>query len=67
MARHHMSLILGIVFMVLALISALSGKCLVKYRGIVSCAEDPKMFWQTITLCCLLGLFFLGLYVHTSK
>ena len=67
MARHHVSLILGIVLMVMALISTLTGRCLVKYRGIVSRADEPKTFWQTIALDCLLGLFFLGLYLYTAQ
>jgi|CZKD01.1.fsa_nt_gi hypothetical protein len=66
MARHHTSLILGIVLMGMALIFTLTGRCLVKYRGIVKRAEDPKTFWQNIALYCLLGLFFLGLYLYTA-
>jgi hypothetical protein len=65
MARHHTQLILAIVFMGMALISALTGRCLVKYRGIVSRAEDPKTFWQTIALDSIIGLIFFGLYVYT--
>jgi hypothetical protein len=66
MARHHVSLILGIVLMVMALIFTLTGRCLVKYQGIISRAEDPKTFWQNIAVYCLLGLFFLGLYLYTD-
>jgi hypothetical protein len=65
MARHHVSLILGIALMVVALISMLTGRCFVMYRGIVSRAEDPNTFWRTIALNCVLSLFFLGLYLYT--
>ena len=36
-----------------------------KYEGIVSRAEDPKTFWQSIALYYLLGLLCLGLYLYT--
>ncbi len=51
--------------MVMSLIFTLSGRCLVKYRGIVSRAEDPKEFWQNIALYCVLGLICLGFYLYT--
>jgi hypothetical protein len=65
MARHHTDLTLGIVLMSMALIFAVTGRCLVKYQGIVSRAKDPKTFWQNVALYALLGLVFLGLYVYT--
>lgn len=67
MARHDIFLILGSILLIMALISTLTGRCLVKYRGIVSRADHPKMFWQTIALYSLLGLFSLGLYLYTAS
>jgi hypothetical protein len=49
----------------MALIFTLTGRCLVKYEGIINRAEDPKTFWQNIALYCLLGLLCLGLYLYT--
>jgi hypothetical protein len=65
MARQNVFLIIGIVLMVMTLVSTLTGRCLVKYQGIVSRAEDPKAFWLGTAGYCLLGLFCLGLYVYT--
>ena len=65
LARHYTFLIMGIVLMVMTLIFTLTGTCLVKYRGIVHRAEDPKKFWQNIALYFLLGLVSLGLYLYT--
>jgi hypothetical protein len=65
MARHHVSLIMGIVLMSMALIFTLTGKCLTKYKGIVSRADAPKTYWQNIATYCVLGLLCLGLYVYT--
>lgn len=66
MARHNTFLLLGTVLMGLALISSLTGVCLVKYKGIVYRAKDPKTFWQNVALYCLLGLLCLGLYMYTA-
>ena len=65
MARHNVSLVLGIVFLALALISALTGKCFVKGIGIVSRAEDHRTFRETIVVDCVIGLFCFGLYLYT--
>lgn len=65
MARSHVFLILGIVLMLMTLIFTLTGECLVRGEGLISRAENPKTFWQTIAVYCLLGLFCLGLYLYT--
>jgi hypothetical protein len=67
MARHHTFLILGIVVVVMALIFTLTGRCLVKYQGIIDRANNPKEFWQNVALYYLLGLFCLGLYLYTAN
>ena len=64
LARQNVSFIMGIVLIGLALIFALTGRCLVKYRGIIYRADDPKEFWQNIAVYCVLGLVCLGLYVY---
>ena len=46
MARHQVFMWMGIVLVAMTVIFTLTGQCLVKYRGIVSRAEDPKTFWQ---------------------
>ena len=67
MARHHTFLILGTVLMVMALIFTLSGRCLVKYRGIINRDKDPKKFWQNVAVYYLFGLLSLGLYWYTAN
>jgi hypothetical protein len=67
MARHHVSLVLGVVLMAVVLISILTGRTLVKYQRIVSRADDPKTFWGSVVVDCLLGLVFLGLYLYTAN
>jgi len=65
MARHQVFMWMGIVLVAMTVIFTLTGQCLVKYRGIVSRAEDPKTFWQNIALYFVLGLICLGLYLYT--
>ena len=67
MARQHTFLILGTVLMVMALIFTLTGRCLVKYEGIIHRAKGPKTFWQNVALYYLLGLLCLGLYLYTAN
>lgn len=67
MARHHVFLVMGEVLIAMVLISALTGKCLVRYRGMVSRDENPKEFWQSIVVYSLLGLACFGLYLYTSN
>jgi hypothetical protein len=67
MARQQTFLILGTVRMVMALISTLTGRCLVKYLWIIGRAEGPKAFRQNVTLYSLLGLLSLGLYLYTAN
>ena len=67
MARQHTFLILGTVLIVLALIFTLTGRCLVKYEGIIHRVKDPKTFWQNVALYYLLGLLCLGLYLYTAN
>jgi hypothetical protein len=66
MARHHVFLVMGTVLMAMVLFFTLTGRCLVKYRGIVSRAEDPKEFWENIAVYSVLGLVCFGLYLYTS-
>jgi hypothetical protein len=63
-ARHRTFLVMGIVLMGVTLISTVTGTCLVKYRGFVFRAEDPKEFWQSVALYFVLGLICLGLYLY---
>jgi len=67
MARHHTFLVLGAVLMVMVLIFTGTGRCLVKYQGIVNRAKDPKAFWQSVAVYFLLGLLSLGLYLYTDS
>jgi len=67
MARHHVSLVIGVVLMAVVLLSILTGRTLVKFQRIVSRADDPKMFWESVVVDFLLGLVFLGLYFYTAN
>jgi len=51
----------------MALIFTLTGRCLVKYQGIINRAKDPKEFWQSVAMYYLFGLLCLGLYLYTAK
>jgi len=65
-ARHSTLLVLGAAFIAMTLISMLTGKTLVKYRGIVSRAEDPKTFRDSIVADFVIGLVCFGLYLYAA-
>ena len=67
MARHRTFLIMGTVLMVMALIFTLTGRCFERFQGIINRAEDPKAFWQSVTVYYLLGLLSLGFYLYTAN
>jgi hypothetical protein len=67
MARHQTFLVLGTVLIVAASIYVLTGRCFAPHQGIISRAEDPKTFWQTVAVCYVLGLLCLGLYLYTAN
>jgi hypothetical protein len=64
-ARHDTFRDMGIVLIAATLISMVTGRTLVKYHGIVRRAENPKSFWQSVAVYCVLGLFCLELYFLT--
>ena len=67
MARHQISLTLGVVLLGVVIISTLSGKTLVKYRGMVSRADDPKSYWLSVAMDCILGVISIGIHLYTTK
>ncbi len=61
-ARHDFALKFGLVILCAALVSILSGKTLVKFRGIVARSEDPKTFWESVVTLVVMGVALIGLY-----
>lgn len=67
MARHHTFLTMGIGLMAMSFIFALTGRSLVKGRGLISRVKDPKTFWGSVATYLVLGLLCLALYVYTTN
>jgi RsiW-degrading membrane proteinase PrsW (M82 family) len=66
-ARHDIEFYLSVVFITVALASAVSGYTLVKYQGIVRRTDDPKSFWQTVAVYLLIGTACWGLYAYGPR
>jgi hypothetical protein len=62
-ARHDTFLYLGLFCLGAALISALTGKTIVKFRGIVSRDKEPKDFWQNVVVILGMGVALIGLFI----
>lgn len=52
---------LGLVFLIVAGLSICVGKTLTRGQGLVSRADEPKMFWCLVALWFLAGIVFIGL------
>jgi hypothetical protein len=61
-ARHDVFFYIGVVSIAAVLISALTGKTLVRFHGVVSKTEDPKGFWQAVIILFIMGAACIGLY-----
>jgi len=65
--RQHRFLLIGIVFLIMTAVFALSGEAFVRFGGIVQRSEEPKRFWWNVVMCFLSGLFFIGLYLYQNS
>jgi hypothetical protein len=61
--RQHRLLLIGIIVLVMAAASTLSGAAFRPYHGLVYRAEDPKHFWWNVVGWVFFGLFFIALYL----
>lgn len=55
----YRDLLLGMVFVLCAVIQACTGKALTRGQGLVARAEEPRIFWLTVSVFFVLGLAFL--------
>jgi hypothetical protein len=51
---------LGLLFLIVAGISILTGKTLTRGQGLVSCAKEPKTFWFIGAAWFLAGIVFMS-------
>jgi RsiW-degrading membrane proteinase PrsW (M82 family) len=65
--RQHQFLLIGIGFLVMSAVFALSGEAFERFGGIVYRDESPKRFWWDVVGCFLTGLFFIGLYFYQNS
>lgn len=64
----HRFLLAGIVTLVMAVVFTLMGGTFERRGSIVYRAKEPDRFWWNLASFNLLGLFFIGVYLHeTSK
>jgi hypothetical protein len=67
LARHDTDFYMGVVILCAAMIFTLTGQCLVRNRGLVSRAKEPKTFWQNVVTYYVLGLILFGLWWYTRS
>jgi len=61
-ARHDFDIEFAFFLLCAASISMLTGKTLVRFRGIVSESEDSRAFWESVIALLVLAAVFIGLY-----
>lgn len=52
---------IGLVSLIIGAASMATGKTLVRFRGLVSRDEEPKLFLRSVVMWFILGFFFVGL------
>ena len=63
----HRLVLLGIVFLILAAMSMLSGETLQRGRSIVYRAEEPRRFWWDVVIWIVAGLISIGVYLYQDS
>ena len=62
--RQHRFLLIGVFLLAVAAASILTGQGIEPRRRTVYRAEEPRQFWFIVTVFCLAGLFFIGLFLY---
>jgi hypothetical protein len=62
-ARHDTFLGIALICLGAALLSSLTGKTLVRFQGVISCAQDPKGFWRAVVGIYVTAAIFPGLFM----
>ncbi len=55
---------IGIVFLIAAVVSTCAGKTFSGYGGWASRAKDPTQFWWSLVVLYLSAVLFIGLYLY---
>ena len=63
----HRYLLIGIVFLIMTVVFALSGEAFERFGHIAQRTKEPKRFWWDVVMCLLGGLFFIGLYLYQNS
>jgi hypothetical protein len=58
-------LILGVIFLSLAVVSAFTGKTIARYKGSIYRAKEPIDFWGTVGIYFVGSILFIGTYLHS--
>jgi hypothetical protein len=57
--------ILGVIFLLAAMVSACAGKTIARYKGWVYRDKEPSDFWWGVAIYFLAGLLGVGIYLHS--
>jgi hypothetical protein len=61
--RQHRFLLIGVVWLAMAVVFTLAGECWLPYGRRVFRAEEPKQFWLSIAMHYLGAIFFIVVYL----
>ncbi len=58
-------LVLGVIFVIAAVVSTCTGKTYAKYgHGLASRAKEPTEFWGTVAIYYISGVCFIGYFLY---
>ena len=64
--RQHRFLLFGIILLIWTGMHLVSGETLTRYRGFVSRADEPKLFWWNVGSCFVGALLFFATYIYQN-
>jgi len=63
----YIFLILGFISFIAVVVWTNTGKAWIRFHGWVYRTQEPKRFWWEVTMDCLIGIIFFGIFLYLKN